>query len=318
MAGMARLQHDETGERAIALSREFLHRYWAKDAAWIRDVLDDGFMWIGAQRDMYDAGTDMFMDTYEEMCARMPHVRIAEEEFSLVLSEPTVCICVGRFMGAVDAHSGRHVAGRERLTFVWRVVSSDAGTDADADECATGSGAHNANAVISTAGASTGCRSARRTRKAALPELKLSHLHISAPTSGNGVKEPFPSMAGKDGCRYRHELIGSELEQDRAIALSDAAGVTHWIGPESVLSAESRGRQTILHTSSGDIVLPSYLTQTVERFDGIVKRVHRCYAVNPLHVKSFHGTDLTLDDGTRIPVPVRRVSEVQELLGISK
>lgn len=268
----------EAGARALALSREFLHRFWAQDSAWIRGVLDDDVMWIGAQRGMYDVGADMFMDSYEELCTRMPHVRIAEEEISLVLSGPTACVCAGRYAGAVHADD-RWVCGeRQRITCVWRVVRPDA------DEAHAG--------------------------------LALAHLHISSPLQDDGLGGLLPAPVGEGPCLRADAAAGPEPERGRVVALDDAEGATHWIRSDAVLSAESHGRQTVLHTSGGDIVISSYLTQVVERLDGIVERVHRCYAVNPVHVKSLHGTELTLDDGTRIPVPVRRVAEVRELLGI--
>lgn len=84
--------------------------------------------------------------------------------------------------------------------------------------------------------------------------------------------------------------------------------VTLFLRPESIMWIESKngGRHSLIHSSSGIYSSTERLRSFEDKFRGFLLRAHVSYLINPLYVLSVKRFEVTLTDGTRIPVPQKK------------
>ena len=95
---------------------------------------------------------------------------------------------------------------------------------------------------------------------------------------------------------------------------SDARGTTHWVVPDQVVYVSAAHQYTNVHCVDRLVRMRAPFGRIVDQLGGVVVQIHRSYAVNPLHASHLEGEELHLSNGTRIPIPARRIKEVRDLL----
>ncbi|MDD5799645.1 MAG: LytTR family transcriptional regulator [Coriobacteriales bacterium] len=139
---------------------------------------------------------------------------------------------------------------------------------------------------------------------------RLAHLHASVPmlvAALDGVHE-----LGQMG---QHDALAAEAKtpSDPApVVLRDTNGQTHILGVRQTTYLESLHQYTLVHGAG----VPAFkvrasLTSLLMRFPAYFVRVHRSYAVNSLLVRSISGSEIRLSDGSRVPIPVKRATQVK-------
>ncbi len=82
--------------------------------------------------------------------------------------------------------------------------------------------------------------------------------------------------------------------------------------PEQIIYMESKGTHTLIHLESQTFECINRLS-TIKTNEKLIK-VHASYIVNPRHVRTIQRFYLTLNDGTKIPVPEKKYTAVKALL----
>ena len=110
------------------------------------------------------------------------------------------------------------------------------------------------------------------------------------------------------------ETGSSTVEHRVALQAHDTSGTTHWVYPHNVIYIAAAHQYTDVHCRDRLIHLRASFTQVLEQLDGVVVRIHRSYAVNPSYISHMEGEELHLINGAVLPIPVKRVRQVRELL----
>ena len=140
---------------------------------------------------------------------------------------------------------------------------------------------------------------------------QLRHLHLSS---------PLPDYSGSDDVHLNREnyaYIGRIIEQQivhTSISIRDVGGTMHYVLASEIRSIEACKQRTILHCLDRNIVVRRGFKDMVDEFGNELVLVHRSFAVNPLYVRAIHPDSVVLDDGSSIPVPQRRSTEVRREL----
>ena len=130
--------------------------------------------------------------------------------------------------------------------------------------------------------------------------------------------KPFRFLRKKD---YRTKLptvlreVLQELEQTESlkIAFPTGASTTVLLRPERICYVEAvRKKQMIHHGQETIEVCPGFQKITQELLPRGFVQTHKSFLVNCRYIRSIHKTDLTLDDGTLIPVSRNYLHGVQD------
>ncbi len=69
-----------------------------------------------------------------------------------------------------------------------------------------------------------------------------------------------------------------------------------------------------IHTESGEIVITGTLSGFVRKYPDLFLRIHSGYLVNPAHVMKIRRFAVTMSDGTELPVPEKKYTQIKKLL----
>ena len=88
------------------------------------------------------------------------------------------------------------------------------------------------------------------------------------------------------------------------------------LAANSILYIEtgSRSPYTVFHTLNGEFNSTESISKLEKKYSDIFLRVHASFMVNPLFVQSIHRFEITLTDGTVLPVPDRKYAKVTKAL----
>lgn len=100
------------------------------------------------------------------------------------------------------------------------------------------------------------------------------------------------------------------------ITISGSNHVCHFLAANSILYIEtgSRSPYTVFHTLNGEFNSTESISKLEKKYSDIFLRVHASFMVNPLFVQSIHRFEITLTDGTVLPVPDRKYAKVTKAL----
>lgn len=100
------------------------------------------------------------------------------------------------------------------------------------------------------------------------------------------------------------------------ITISGSNHVCHFLAANSILYIEtgSRSPYTVFHTLNGEFNSTESISKLEKKYSDIFLRVHASFMVNPLFVQSIRRFEITLTDGTVLPVPDRKYAKVTKAL----
>lgn len=90
----------------------------------------------------------------------------------------------------------------------------------------------------------------------------------------------------------------------------------HRIAVDRILYIETIKRATklLVHTEGGTIMANGVLPDFEQNYPGVLLRIHASYLINPVHVRKICRFFVTLSDGTKLPVPEKKYTQVKRLL----
>lgn len=96
------------------------------------------------------------------------------------------------------------------------------------------------------------------------------------------------------------------------VAIKDRSHAIHYLDIDDIIWAESDHMHSIVHAHSGTFSSISTLTQLANDSLSCLYRPHISYLINPKYLHRISHMQLTLIDGTVIPVPERRFPQVKK------
>ncbi|MEE0751227.1 LytTR family transcriptional regulator [Frisingicoccus sp.] len=145
--------------------------------------------------------------------------------------------------------------------------------------------------------------------------LKIRHMHVSNPMGelkadeGGLFVDHLGKMAGEYLTRHLHQL-----QDTKRLVVTDAKERVRFIQVSEVVYAEADGRSCIIYTMPGEkICAHMSITEFLAASDHFIP-VHRSYVLNDLYVSCIQKYEISMLDGSKIPVPVKRYKEVRERL----
>lgn len=111
-----------------------------------------------------------------------------------------------------------------------------------------------------------------------------------------------------------YAAIKEPVTEQRLMFHEKGTGNIIWLIPEQIIRAEGRGHECSVFIDYGKFVLSVSLHDFIEQTRGVLLQCHSGYAVNPKYVKSITRFRITLSDGTVVPVPEKKYTEIKRKL----
>lgn len=115
---------------------------------------------------------------------------------------------------------------------------------------------------------------------------------------------------------YEEVYIPAKMQavSGRRIQLNGLSKSIHFVTVNTIMWAESKRYQTVIHTTEDDIIVTSRLSEIAEQYPDIFVRVHASYLVNPAYVRSISRFKVLISNQIEIPIPEKRYTEVKQEL----
>lgn len=90
----------------------------------------------------------------------------------------------------------------------------------------------------------------------------------------------------------------------------------HRIAAERILYIETvkRTARLLVYTESGTVTIRGTLPDFERNYPDIFLRIHASYLLNPAHVREIRRFSVILSDGTELPVPEKKYTQIKRLL----
>nr|WP_294528311.1 LytTR family DNA-binding domain-containing protein [uncultured Blautia sp.] len=112
---------------------------------------------------------------------------------------------------------------------------------------------------------------------------------------------------------YKHYTLAGEARSERLIIKSVNKSLLYlrW---SRIIYVESLGSHTLIHTLDGDFESVENLLSMKKQFSDLFYQIHKCYLINPNHVRELIRFQVTMTDGTVLPVPEKKYTSVKAVL----
>lgn len=103
---------------------------------------------------------------------------------------------------------------------------------------------------------------------------------------------------------------------ERYVMVSGVDNNVHRITAERILYIETvkRTARLLVHTEGGTVTVRGTLPDLERNYPDIFLRIHASYLLNPAHVREIHRFSVILSDGTELPVPEKKYTQIKRLL----
>ena len=149
--------------------------------------------------------------------------------------------------------------------------------------------------------------------------MKIRHIHVSNPMGELQLAEGefVPTTMGKLASGYLQNEI-KRLSDRRRLNVIGENGSLQSVALADIMYVMAKGKDTHLVCEDRSFLIKMSITELAEIAGEQDKKllipVHRSYLVNPDYISSIERYTLTLLNGTKIPIPVRKYNEVREVL----
>lgn len=141
-----------------------------------------------------------------------------------------------------------------------------------------------------------------------VPRIRLCH--ISNAIAYDARDTIYPVHYAES---YKNMVLAGKAPS-RKIAFRGKEHSMIYLNPDRILYAESSGSHTLLHTSDRTFESIERLSALCRRCEPELIRCHESYLVNLSHVTQIRRFVLILTDGTLIPIPEKRYTQIKNLL----
>lgn len=115
---------------------------------------------------------------------------------------------------------------------------------------------------------------------------------------------------------YQNVSASMPADAERYVTVKASDGCVHRIAASHILYIETvkRSGKLQIHTEIGTVTIHETLSGFEEKYPGLLLRIHSGYLLNPAHVRNIRRFTVTLSDGTELPIPEKKYTQVKELL----
>lgn len=113
---------------------------------------------------------------------------------------------------------------------------------------------------------------------------------------------------------YMRPLLLAKQETYVTVKASDMS--VHRIAASRILYIETvkRSARLLIHTVAGSVAANGTLPDFEKSYPGVLLRIHASYLLNPAHVREIRRFSVTLSDGTKLPIPEKKYTQIKRLL----
>lgn len=136
-------------------------------------------------------------------------------------------------------------------------------------------------------------------------ELKIRHTHISDPLGQLKLEEGelFVNKIGKMATEYRRIIARSK------------SNTVYFLSYAEIMYVSAMGREIEIYTNGKkNIMAQMSISDFMQETNGAFLPIHRSYVVNPMYVFRIQQFQVVLSDGTSLPIPAKRYTEVRDML----
>ena len=137
------------------------------------------------------------------------------------------------------------------------------------------------------------------------PQIKLCH--ISNAITYDERDNIYPVHYDEN---YKHYTLAGEARSERLVIKSVNKSLLYLQWPR-ILYVESLGSHTLIHTLDGDFESVDNLLSIKKQFRELFYQIHKCYLINPEHVREIIRFQVTMTDGTTLPIPEKKYTAVK-------
>ena len=142
---------------------------------------------------------------------------------------------------------------------------------------------------------------------------QVRHLHFSHKDNQQVDDSQLPIETSRATYDYVRRILGTARKKGllpSRIVIRDGVQL-HYLDPHKILYVEALGKRCTVHQLNGTLPLNTLLSEAESQLPGTFVRTHRSYLVNAEHVMSIERYQLTLSDGTKLPIPKQRYDQVR-------
>lgn len=141
-------------------------------------------------------------------------------------------------------------------------------------------------------------------------EWKILHMHISNPIEVKREAEELPYRSDMETYQYIQDIMKTKM--GNKISFRDVQQKEHYMREDNVLYVEADGANCIVHCMDEEVVVKSRISDWEKKLSGRFLRIHRSYIVNMQHVSSMKRYQISICDGTILPVPEKEYKKIHE------
>lgn len=146
-------------------------------------------------------------------------------------------------------------------------------------------------------------------------KYKIKHIHVSNPMGELKIKkgERFVNTMGKMAKQYLENKINSVIDKSQ-ITVNDINGATRFVYLTEIMYVYSDKNDTILHTINEEIRFRMRISEFSKQLNKNFIHVHRSYIININYMEKMERYNITMKDGSIIPVPVKKYNKLREFM----
>lgn len=147
---------------------------------------------------------------------------------------------------------------------------------------------------------------------------KAFHIHVTNKHSEPVDEEMFPMRISRETYEYVREILrtGTRTGILPSRLMLESTDGSHYVNPDDILYIEAEGKRSVVHCLESQFAIASLISEVSKQMPGTFLRVHRSYLVNTAHISGMRKFMLELSDGTEIPIPERRYTEVRREIAL--
>ena len=248
------------------LSAELIIKYYDNDYMPFLLSMDDSALWYGPAQGQFICGREAMIKAWQ---AEEHTLRFTMGNMKVVhiTSGPTFCNVMLTYSVVTHYPDGHDVSVYQRNLLCW-------GERKEKDK----------NGVIKK-----------------VPKILVCH--ISNPHGKHEDDVIYPSNSS------RSYLINSNMQQrGERIHFHGTDRSDYFFFSDSIywIEASSGGKHSILHTANSEIEILSSVASLEKQFPNLYLRCHQSYLINPHYLRNIKRFQVTLTDGTVLPVPEKK------------
>lgn len=141
---------------------------------------------------------------------------------------------------------------------------------------------------------------------------KAFHIHSSNEWNDTDEGQGFPFRASVASYNYMRDILraGRRSKLLPWKVELECGGETRYVGPNDIIYVEAHGKRSTVYCINDVFSFGTLLSDLEQQLPGSYLRVHRSFLVNTEHVTGIRRFAITMSNGTEIPIPERRYTEI--------